>query len=264
MSLPIRHCRPAAIVALSIALLLAIPLAAPAPAMAQPRDAKALMKLMDELWRGDSSHAIMRMVIKTRHYERQMVMESWSEGTEKAFVRIQEPAKDRGITTLKVERNIYNYLPKINRVTKIPPSMMMTSWMGSHFTNDDLVAESSYQDDYESTISFEGKRDGVDIYEITSIPKPDAAVVWGKIVTIIDKPRLLPVSATFHDEDGELVRTVTYSEPRRFDQRLVPSRMLLRPQDQPEEYTEIIYEQLSFDVDLPAGVFSLQRLKSGR
>jgi outer membrane lipoprotein-sorting protein len=142
--------------------------------------------------------------------------------------------------------------------------MMMTSWMGSHFTNDDLVSESSYEEDYDSSISFEGTREGDEIYEITSIPKPDAAVVWGKIVTIIDKPRLLPVSAIFYDEDGELVRTVTYSEPKRFEQRLVPSRMLLRPQDKPDEYTEVVYEKLSFDVKLPADIFSLQRLKSGR
>jgi len=264
MPIQIRRCPPLAVLAVSVALLLALALPAPSPASAQPRDAQALMKLMDELWRGDSSHAIMRMIIKTRHYERQMLMESWSGGTEKALVRIQEPAKDRGITTLKVERNIYNYLPKINRVTKIPPSMMMTSWMGSHFTNDDLVSESSYEEDYDSSISFEGTREGDEIYEITSIPKPDAAVVWGKIVTIIDKPRLLPVSAIFYDEDGELVRTVTYSEPKRFEQRLVPSRMLLRPQDKPDEYTEVVYEKLSFDVKLPADIFSLQRLKSGR
>ena len=248
---------------LSALLLAALLLALPCPARADEA-ADALMRRLDEMWRGASSEARMSMSIKTRHYERHMTMHAWSEGTEKSLVRILEPKKDAGIATLKVERNIWNYLPKINRVTKIPPSMMMTSWMGSHFTNDDLVRESSYEEDYESHISFEGPRDGTQIVEVTSVARPDAPVVWGRIVTVIDKPRLLPLSAVFYDEDGVKVRTMRYLAPKQYGKRLVPSRMELQPEDKPDEITVIEYESLTFDIPLPADLFSLARLKQSR
>ena len=244
-------------------VLAALLLAVPRPAQADAA-ADALMRRLDEMWRGTSSVARMSMTVKTRHYERHMTMDAWSEGTKKSLVRILEPKKDAGIATLMVERNIWNYLPKINRVTKIPPSMMMTSWMGSHFTNDDLVKESSYEEDYASSISFEGLRDGTQIYQVTSVARPDAAVVWGRIVTVIDKPRLLPLYAVFYDEDGQKVRTLRYLAPKRYGERLVPSRMELQPEDKPDEITVIEYESLTFDVPLPADLFSLARLKQSR
>lgn len=170
------------------------------------RDATELMRRIDAMWRGDSALARMTMSVTTRRYQRAITMDSWSEGKDKSLVKILAPKKDRGIATLRVDKNIWNYLPKINRVTKIPPSMMMGSWMGSHFTNDDLVRESSFEEDYTSAISFQGERGGVAIYEVTSLPREDAAVVWGKVVMEIEQVRLIPIRALYYDDEGQLAR----------------------------------------------------------
>jgi outer membrane lipoprotein-sorting protein len=246
-------------------LLLALALAAGAPTAVQaaeaPPDASALMRKVDELWRGRSSHAQMSMTVKTERYERTMTLEAWSEGKEKSLVKILAPKKDRGIATLKVERNIWNYLPKINRVTKIPPSMMMGSWMGSHFSNDDLVRESSFEDDYESTLTFSGERGGRRLYEVTSRPRPEAVVVWGKVVMEIEQDTLLPVRAVYYDEDGQVAREMRFEAPRTFDGRQLPTRLVLRPADKPSEFTRVVYEAIRFDIPLPADLFSLRGLR---
>jgi hypothetical protein len=223
-----------------------------------------LIKHIDELWRGNTSQATMTMTVKTQRYQRNMTMEAWSRGKDYSLVVIREPVKDKGIATLKVKQNIWNYLPKIDRVTKVPSSMMSGSWMGSHFTNDDLVQESTFQDDYNSTISFQGSRNGKLIYEVTSVPKPNAAVVWGKVVMLIDQQTLAPFSNRYFDEDGTLVRTMTLDQPRRIDNRTVPMRMILQPQDKPGESTVVVYNDIQFDVPLESSFFSLQRLRSRR
>lgn len=223
-----------------------------------------LIRHIDKLWRGETSQATMTMTVKTRRYERSMTMEAWSRGKDYSLIVIREPVKDRGISTLKVKENIWNYLPKINRVTKVPSSMMSGSWMGSHFTNDDLVKESTYEDDYDSSISFEGKRDGKLIYEITSIPKPDAAVVWGKVTMEIEQKTLAPYRALYYDEEGTLVRTMTFDQIQSIDSRAVPMRMSLQPEDKPNESTVIVYKAIEFAVPLKESFFSLQNLKKRR
>lgn len=223
-----------------------------------------LIQHIDKLWRGNTSHANMTMTVKTRRYQRTMTMEAWSRGSEYSLVVIRKPIKDRGIATLKVKDNIWNYLPKINRVTKVPSSMMSGSWMGSHFTNDDLVKESTFEDDYTSSISFDGVRDGITIYEITSIPKPNAAVVWGKVVTVMDQENLSPQYALYYDEEGLLIRTMTFDQPRKIDARIVPMRLILQPEDKPEESTVVIYNDIAFEVPLKDSFFSLQNLQRRR
>ncbi len=231
---------------------------------AQAKDVGELIRHMDELWRGETSKATMTMTVKTRRYQRSMTMEAWSKGKDYSLVVIRKPVKDQGIATLKVKENIWNYLPKINRVTKVPSSMMSGSWMGSHFTNDDLVKESTYEDDFDSSISFEGKRDGRAIYEITSIPKPDAAVVWGKVVMELDQKTLAPYRALYYDEEGELVRTLRFDQNKTIGKRIVPMRMSLQPEDKPDESTVITYEAIDFGVPLNDSFFSLQSLKQRR
>ena len=224
-------------------------------------DIKELTRHIDELWRGDTSHATMTMTVKTQRYERSMTMEAWSRGKDYSLVVIRQPIKDKGIATLKVKENIWNYLPKINRVTKVPSSMMSGSWMGSHFTNDDLVKESTIEDDYTSSISFEGKRDGVNIYELTSIPKEDAAVVWGRVVMEIVQKTLSPYRALYYDEEGLLIRTMTFDQPKIINKRTVPMRLILQPKDKPEESTVIVYKDIILDVPLAYSFFSLQNLQ---
>lgn len=227
-------------------------------------DIDELMRHIDRLWRGDTSHANMSMTVKTRRYERSMVMEAWSKGKERSLFVIHEPIKDRGIATLKVEENIWNYLPKINRVTKVPASMMSGSWMGSHFTNDDLVKESTYEDDYDSQLSFEGERDGRPVYEVTSLPKPNAAVVWGKVVLLIDQQGLYPLSATYYDEEGTRMRVMSFEQVEHIGGRAIPMRMRLVPEDKPDESTEILYHSIAFDMPLAESLFSLRSLKQRR
>jgi len=220
-----------------------------------------LTRHIDELWRGDTSHATMTMTVKTLRYERSMTMEAWSRGKDYSLVVIREPIKDKGIATLKVKENIWNYLPKINRVTKVPSSMMSGSWMGSHFTNDDLVKESTMQDDYISNITFEGKRAGINIYELTSIPKEDAAVVWGKVVMELEQKTLAPYRALYYDEEGLLIRTMTFDQPKIINKLTVPMRLILQPEDKPEESTVIIYKDIVLDIPLKDSFFSLQNLQ---
>ncbi len=231
---------------------------------AQAMEVEELIQHIDRLWRGETSRAEMSMTVNTRRYERTMTMEAWSKGKDYSLVVIREPIKDRGIATLKVEENIWNYLPKINRVTKVPSSMMAGSWMGSHFTNDDLIRESTFEDDYDSSITFEGERDGKSVYELTSLPKPDAAVVWGKVVMSIEQQTLAPFKALYYDEEGVLVRTLTFDQPQQIEDRTVPMRMSLQPEDKPDESTVIVYHSIEFGVPLEVSFFSLQSLKQRR
>jgi outer membrane lipoprotein-sorting protein len=234
------------------------------PTTAGAIEVDELIRHIDRLWHGETSHAIMAMTVKTSRYERQMTMEAWSKGTDYSLVVIQEPIKDRGIATLKVQNNIWNYLPKINRVTKIPSSLMSGSWMGSHFTNDDLVRESTFKDDYTTTVTFEGARDGASIYELTSIPKPNAPVVWGKVVMVIDQKTLAPINARYYDEGGQLIRTMTFDRLEQLDGRAVPMRLTLQPADRPAESTVIQYASIDFGVPLDEAFFSLQSLQRRR
>ncbi len=229
------------------------------PARAMEID--TLIRHMDKLWRGETSQALMTMTVKTQRYQRSMSLEAWSRGKDDSLIVIRKPVKDRGIATLKVKQNIWNYLPKINRVTRIPSSMMSGSWMGSHFTNDDLVKESTFEDDYDSSISFEGTRDGKTIYELTSLPKPDAAVVWGKIVIEIEQETLAPLRWLYFDEEGSLIRTLKFDKVKKIGERFVPMRLSLQPEDKPDESTVITYESIEFNVELTSSFFSLQNLK---
>lgn len=234
------------------------------PLPAHAIEVDELIRHIDRLWRGDTSQATMTMAVKTRRYERTMTMDAWSRGKGYSLVVIRDPVKDRGIATLKVEDNIWNYLPKINRVTKVPSSMMSGSWMGSHFTNDDLVKESTYEDDYNARISFEGERGGRLVYEVTFIPKPDAPVVWGKVVMLIEQKTLAPYKTVYYDEEGVLIRTMTLDRFKRIDDRVIPMRLSLQPEDKPDESTVIVYDDITFGVPLEKSFFSLQTLKQRR
>lgn len=219
-----------------------------------------LLDAADDVQRGSRSHATVSMHVKTASYERGMKMESWAEGADKTLIRILEPAKDAGVATLKVDDNIWNYLPKVDRTLKIPAGMMGGSWMGSHFTNDDLVKESRMAEDYTGTITGRPGQAGATSWVIELVPKPDAPVVWGKVEIHIGADRV-PSLARYYDEKGVLVRTLTWEDVRVVAGRKVPMRMVLTPADKPGEYTRITYESLDFDAQLPEGTFTLQALK---
>jgi len=224
-------------------------------------DARDIINQVDRLMRGDSSFGVAEMSITTKRWKRSKTLEIWSEGTEKALIKIRKPKKEEGVATLKVESDIWNYLPKIDRTIRIPTSMMMASWMGSHFTNDDLVRESQLIRDYDIELSFEGDREGVEVYEIVLVPLPEAAVVWGKIEYRVRRADLMPLWAKYYGEDERLRRTMRFSEFKTMGGRLVPALMTLTPEDEPEESTEIRYLELEFDPELPENTFSLSTLR---
>ncbi|MFQ5536379.1 MAG: outer membrane lipoprotein-sorting protein [Gemmatimonadota bacterium] len=225
---------------------------------------REIIDRVDRLLRGNSSHGIVEMEVHTRHWSRTLTMEVWSLGTEYSLVRVLSPPREAGTATLKAGNEVWNYLPRVDRTIKVPPSLMMGSWMGSHFTNDDLVKESRIIDDYDFEIAYEGPRDGVEVYEFVMHPKPEAPVVWGRLEEQVRKKDLMPTWVRYYDEDGTLVRTLTFSDYRVMGGRLVPATMVVVPADKPDESTTLRYKSLEFDVPLEESFFSLRNLRARR
>lgn len=227
----------------------------------QGTDAKAIVDRVDRLLRGESSEGELTMAVITRRWTRTLTLRVWSEGTEKALIKVTAPPKEAGTATLKSGDDIWNYLPKIDRTIRVPTSMMMAAWMGSHFTNDDLVKESRLIRDYDIEIAFEGARDGLRVWEFTLMPRPEAAVVWGRITLEVRRDDLMPTWMRYFGDDGELKRTLTFSNFRVMGGRLVPATMRVVPSDKPDESTVIQYSRLQFDVRLSPDTFTLAALK---
>lgn len=245
-------------------LLFLVGIYSPFPAFTQDNGklrAQEVLEKIDDLWRASSSNARLQMEVKTKHYTRTMIMDSWSKGREKSLVRIVLPLKEKGTVSLKNGNTMYTYLPKTDRVIRLTSGMMMGSWMGSHFTNDDLVKESSLSDDYEPEITFEGVRDGQDVIEFALLPKPDAPVVWGKIVITVRADDYLPIDSIYYDEDMVVARTLTFRDIKEMGGRMIPAVLHMVPADKPDEYTEMIYQQIQFDIDLQDSLFSLMQLR---
>lgn len=215
-----------------------------------------LLKKVDELYRSESSTAIMSMQIVTANWSRTLEMQAWSIGMDDTFIRILSPKKDRGVATLKIGREMWNYFPKINKVIKVPPSMMMGSWMGSDFTNDDLVRESSLVQEYNVALD-----DDAEHHQLTLLPKQQTATVWGKIEVLIDKVSLLPIEQSYFNERGEKIRVMRFSDIKRFSGRDIPATMTMTPLNKPGQKTVVHYQQLELDVEIDEDVFTLRNLK---
>jgi Outer membrane lipoprotein-sorting protein len=192
-------------------------------------------------------------------------MQFWSLGESNILIRIRRPQEDAGTAILKVGSNFWYYLPKAKRTVKIQESMMMTSWMGSNFTLNDLVQQSRLSNDYAITTSFEGQRDGVAVSEYTLKPKPAAVVVWGKITLEVRQADRVPVRQRYYDEDGKLVRGLTFSEFKIVSGRVIPTRLVMQSMDKAGEkvvgQTMITYEKIIFDQPISEDMFSLKNLK---
>ncbi|MEX1300434.1 MAG: outer membrane lipoprotein-sorting protein [Desulfotignum sp.] len=225
------------------------------------KSAKEILDYIDDLYRGESARGVMTMHIVTQHWERTLKMHFSSQGQNKSLVRILEPAKEKGTATLRVENDIWNYLPKTNRTIKLPSSMMSASWMGSHFTNDDLVKESRLTEDYTFEITDRRRQNGTQIIEITCHPKPEAAVVWGRVIQIVRTDGYQPLETHYLNEDLERVRTMIFSNIQQMDDRRIPLTLTVLPENKPNEKTVVNYETVDYNVDLPPATFSLQALK---
>jgi hypothetical protein len=223
--------------------------------------ARRVLDHVDDLFRGDSSYGHARMSVVTSHWQRTLELEFWSRGRDDSLIRILAPAKEKGTGTLRVGNDLWNYLPKVKRVIKLPSSMMSAAWMGSHFTNDDLVKDSRMADDYDVHTSFEGARDGADVLEITAVPKPEAAVVWGRVVVEVESQGWLPRRIRYYDEEEVLARTMTYHDVAELGGRRLPTRMVMQPAEEPEESTVVEWLDIRFDPPLPEDLFSLRTLQ---
>jgi outer membrane lipoprotein-sorting protein len=234
---------------------------APLQAQEQPLTPKQILDKVDDLFRSRSSHGFATMTVATAHWKRSISLEMWSKGKDKSLFRILAPRKEKGTATLRSGNDIWNYLPKVKRVIKLPSSMMAASWMGSHFTNDDLVKESRMADDYTFEITYSGEMGGQEIVEITCYPKPDAPVVWGKVIVRALRNEYLPLFIKYYDEDLRLARTMTFSQVSDLGGRLLPALVTMVPEDKPEESTVIHYEKMNFDIGLDDDFFSLRTLQ---
>jgi hypothetical protein len=220
----------------------------------------ALLDAADDFARGSTSHAILTMAVQTSRYTRTMRIEAWSEGKHKSLIRVLEPAKDAGISTLMLDKNIWNYLPKVDRTMKVPGAMMSGRWMGSHFTNDDLVKSNRLADDFDGQITGRPGAGSSEPYTITLTPKSDAAIVWGQVVVRVGAD-LIPVDIAYFDEDGTRMRTMRFEDVKELGGKRIPATMTLTPEDKPGEFTRITYDTLELDLPLDERTFSLQSLK---
>lgn len=226
-------------------------------------EARDIVRKALDHWRGQTSTAAMTMTIHRPDWERSMSMRSWTQGTDRSLVRVTAPRRDVGNGTLMNDNSMWNFSPKVNRVIKIPSSMMGQSWMGSDFSNKDISRADDIVSRYTHTL-LETRTDGeLEIYVIESIPREDAAVVWGKEVLTIRSDYVL-LQHEFFDQDGELVKRLSTLEIGVLDGRTMALRQRMQRLDRDEEWTELQVDSMDYDVALDASVFTLSNLRNPR
>ncbi len=243
-----------------LAGLLALGLAG-AAARGEELSATEIVRRCDDLLRGEQSYCKLTMTVARLKWTRTVAMEAWTRGTEESFIRVLAPPKEQGVTFLKKGREAWQYAPTIDRVIKIPPSMMLQSWLGSDFTNDDVVRADSLVVDYDHVLAAEPEEDGVAYWVVTARPKPAAPVVWGRIELKIRKADFIPVRVDYYDEDGALVKYYETADFAEVEGRRLALRATMYDRSRPGNRTELRYEALTFKPDLPADTFTVQNLR---
>jgi outer membrane lipoprotein-sorting protein len=231
--------------------------------MAFAQDPEALVQAAFDYYRGKASVATVKMTIHRPDWERVSVMKAWTKGQEDGIFRITSPPKDAGNGTLKRGREMWTFNPKVNRVIKLPPSMMSQSWMGSDFSNNDLAKSDSLLKDYSHTLTGTETHEGKTVYIIKSMPNPDAPVVWGMQTLKIREDHIF-LSEVFHDEDLKPVKIMTAHDIQMMGGKLFPKVWRMRKADVEDEYTELDYSELTFKEDLPDNLFTLSNLRNPR
>jgi len=230
---------------------------------AQEVDAKQLVNEAMDHWRGLTSYSEITMTIHRPDWERKMTMRAWSQGDKLSLVRVTGPKKDAGNGTLLNDKNMWTFSPKVNRIIKVPSSMMSQSWMGSDFSNKDISKSTDIIDQYDHVLTRKEERDGHVIFTITSIPHEEAAVVWGKeVLTIRDDFVLL--EQQYWDQDDRLVKSMKTLRVEEMGGRAVATIMRMGKQETPDEWTEITTGAIEFNLDLPANIFTLSNLRNPR
>ncbi len=224
-------------------------------------DAAEIIERMEEVMRGESSYAEMTMKIERPRYTREISMRAWAKGDDFSLILVTAPARDQGTTFLKRYNEIWNYVPNVDRTIKLPPSMMSQSWMGSDFTNDDLVRESSIVEDYDHSILREEEYEGYDTWVLELIPKPDAPIVWDRVLVWVTKEGYMQLRIENFDQRGELANTMTLDRIREMDNRTLPTRFTLTPADKPDQRTILEYAELEFDIEIEESFFTQANMR---
>lgn len=229
------------------------------------QNATEIVRKADEKMRGEkSSEVTMNMIIVRPTWERTISFKSWTKGTDKSLALITAPAKEKGQSFLKISNEMWNWNPTINRMIKLPPSMLSQGWMGSDFTNDDLLNESSIVVDYDHKIIGSEIVSEKECYKIELMPKENAPVVWGKLILWISKEDYLQLKSEYYDEDGYLVKTETGSEIKTMSGRIIPTKYELIPADKKGNKTIVIMEDIKFNIPIQDSFFSQQNMKTVR
>ncbi|MEZ4810084.1 MAG: outer membrane lipoprotein-sorting protein [Allomuricauda sp.] len=229
--------------------------------MAFCQTADEIIKTADAKFRGLSSYAEMTIDIIRPKWSKEMKMKAWSKGSDYSISVITTPVKEKGTVFLMREKEVWNYLPTIDRTVKFPPSMMLQNWMGTDLTNDDLVKQSSIVTDYDKKIVGEEEKNGYRCWKIELTPKPDAAVVWGKIMIWVDQKEYMQMQTDFYDEDQFLVNQMIASDVKIFDGKTLPSKLTVNPIDKPGQSTVIAYDAWKFDLKIPEEYFTTNYMK---
>jgi len=229
------------------------------------QDAREIVAKADEKQRGvETAQSDMTITIVRPRWSREMSLKTWSKGNEYSMILITSPAKEKGIVFLKRGKEVWNWVPSIERTIKLPPSMMMQNWMGTDFTNDDLVRESSIVNDYTHRLAGDSTILGRSCYKIELIPKPDAPVVWGRIVTFIDKADFIQLRAEMYDEDNYLVNIMNSSVVKELGGQMLATRSELIPVDKEGQKTVMEINAIEFDEPIEEEFFTTQRMKKVR
>lgn len=250
--------------ALQIKFIFLLFIAVLLPGLNFGQTAKEIIEKMDKKMRGETIQVEIEMDIVRPRFSRTVGIKSWAKGKDYSMILITSPARDKGTSYLKRQKEIWNWVPTIERTIKLPPSMMSQSWMGSDFTNDDLVKESSVVEDFDHSILRSEKYQNRDCHVIQMIPKPDAAVVFGKVLVWVDKELFVELKVENYDEYGDLVSTIFAYDIQKMDDREIPTRMEMIPADKPNQKTVLRYKNMIFDQPIDDGFFSVQRMKDLR
>jgi len=226
-------------------------------------DPKDLIRAAMNHWRGVTSYSNMTMTVHRSDWQRTMSMQSWTQGDKTSLVRVTEPKKDAGSGTLILDQNMWTYSPKINRIIKVPSSMMNQSWMGSDFSNKDISKSTDIIDQYDHRLIGSEEKQGHFFYTIESVPHEDAAVVWGKEVLVI-RDDFVMMRQEFWDQDDILVKELNALEVALMDGREIATHLRMNKSETPDEWTDMLVNSVDFDIELAASIFTLSNLRNPR
>ncbi len=234
-----------------------------ATGLLRAQSADEIISKSEDLIKGTTSHGTYKMTVTTPDFTRELTIESWNVGNDKALIAVKSPKKEAGNKTLKIGNEMWNYLKNTETTIKVPPSMMLQSWNGSDFTNDDLVRESNLSADYTQSIIDEENISSETFWKIELDPKPNAAVVWGKLYYWVRKSDYMPSDIQYYDEKGNLVREMTFSDVKKFGKRKIPSEWTLENKLKSGYHTTLKIISVEFDKDISDSIFSFEELEKG-